>query len=128
MDNETQLIGIAHMHVHDETWRIAIDSFTTHAFLTLDLDGVIRSWSVGAERLFGYPADHIVGRHLSVLFVPADRDIGIPTQALQRAAQDGAVASNRRFVHRDGTLRYVRTTAGLYASGVRPGGLRRRGP
>ena len=110
MDNETQLIGIAHMHVHDETWRIAIDSFTTHAFLTLDVDGVIRSWSVGAERLFGYPADDIVGRHLSVLFVPADRDIGIPTQSLQRAAQDGAVASNRRFVHRDGTLRYVRTT------------------
>jgi PAS domain S-box-containing protein len=110
MDNETHRIGIARLSGHDATWRIAIDSFTTHAFLTLDLDGVIRSWSVGAERLLGYPADHIIGCHLSVLFVPADRDLGIPTQALQRAAQDGAVASNRRFAHRDGTFRHVRTT------------------
>ena len=97
-------------HATDQMWRIAIDSFTSHAFLVLDADGAITSWSVGAERLFGYPADDILGRHVACLFMPADQEIGVPAVALQRAERDGSVSSHRRFVHSDGTLRYVYTT------------------
>jgi PAS domain S-box-containing protein len=92
------------------SWRNAIDSFTTHAFLVLDSGGVITSWSIGAERLFGYSADHMLGRHVACLFTPVDRELGVPTLALQRAERDGTVSSHRRFVHCDGTPRYVYTT------------------
>ncbi len=42
------------------------------AILSTDQDGVIRSWNAGAERLYGWGAGEIVGRHASLL-VPQDR-------------------------------------------------------
>ena len=42
-----------------------------HAVVTVDTRGVIRFWSQGAERLFGYPAGEAVGKRLD-LIVPAE--------------------------------------------------------
>jgi len=36
------------------------------------LDGVIQSWNAGAERTFGYSANEIVGRSVTIL-IPPDR-------------------------------------------------------
>src|SRR5436190_1331517 len=33
----------------------------------VDTDGIVRSWSTAAERLFGYPEDEIVGRYARAL-------------------------------------------------------------
>jgi len=37
-----------------------------------DLEGVITSWNKGAERVFGYAADEVIGKPVSLL-IPADR-------------------------------------------------------
>lgn len=42
------------------------------AILSLDMDGIIRSWSRGAEQMFGYSSDEIIGQHFAIL-VPDDR-------------------------------------------------------
>jgi PAS domain S-box-containing protein len=42
------------------------------AIVSKTLDGIIKTWNAGAERLFGYSADEAVGRHIS-LFIPAER-------------------------------------------------------
>ncbi|MDA0172671.1 EAL domain-containing protein [Solirubrobacter taibaiensis] len=41
-----------------------------------DVDGVVRAWSAAAVRLFGYPADGIVGRHASQLLPDAPLEPG----------------------------------------------------
>jgi PAS domain S-box-containing protein len=43
-----------------------------HAILSKDLDGTIRTWNRGAERLYGYSPDEAVGRSVQML-VPGDR-------------------------------------------------------
>jgi len=50
----------------------AIVESSDDAIVSKSLDGIIQSWNAGAERLFGYTAEHAIGRHIS-LIIPADR-------------------------------------------------------
>lgn len=45
----------------------AIISSSADAIFTKSLDGTILSWNRGAERLYRYPADEVIGRHVTLL-------------------------------------------------------------
>ena len=42
------------------------------AIISVELDGTIRTWNRGAEELFGYMADEVIGKP-KTLIVPEDR-------------------------------------------------------
>ena len=50
----------------------AIIESSDDAILSKNLDGIIASWNPGAERLFGYKAEEIVGKSVTLL-IPAER-------------------------------------------------------
>ncbi|HYE49832.1 MAG TPA: PAS domain S-box protein, partial [Azospirillaceae bacterium] len=45
----------------------AVVASTGDGIMSFDLDGVVLSWNPGAERLFGYPPQEALGRHVSFL-------------------------------------------------------------
>jgi PAS domain S-box-containing protein len=52
---------------------VSIVESSEDAVISKDLDGVIRTWNAGAERLFGYTADEAIGQPVTMLF-PAGRE------------------------------------------------------
>lgn len=48
----------------------AIVEHSGDAMLTKDLNGIVRTWNASAERLFGYRAEEIIGKRVTVLFPP----------------------------------------------------------
>lgn len=51
-------------------WMSSIVTSTDDAIIGEDLAGVITSWNVGAQHLFGYTAEEAVGRHITLLIPP----------------------------------------------------------
>nr|WP_315254828.1 EAL domain-containing protein [uncultured Duganella sp.] len=74
------------------------------AIFTLDLQGVITSWNLGAEQIFGYPAKDIVGKHTDGLFTQSDRAEDQPQREMQTARLANRAADYRWHARRGGAL------------------------
>jgi diguanylate cyclase (GGDEF)-like protein/PAS domain S-box-containing protein len=44
------------------------------AVITTDLDGYVTDWNKGAEKMFSYTSDEVLGRHISFIYPEEDRD------------------------------------------------------
>lgn len=69
----------------------AIVESSDDAIVSKDLNGIVQSWNRGAERVFGYSAEEMVGNHISIIAAP-DRINEMPA-ILQR------VRSGQRIDH-----------------------------
>lgn len=87
----------------------AIIAGSDDAIFSKTLDGVITSWNRGAERIYGYTAEEIIGQHLSVL-VPAEKHNDL-TYIMERIRAGQSVDHYETVrKHKDGTLMYVAIT------------------
>ena len=73
------------------------------AIYMLDPSGHIVSWNPGAERIKGYTAAEIIGRHFSTFYTEEDRAGGAPARALQVATREGKFEAEVWRVRKDGT-------------------------
>jgi PAS domain S-box-containing protein len=52
----------------------AIIQFSDDAIITKDLNGIITSWNPGAERIFGYSPEEVIGKPVTILMPPERHD------------------------------------------------------
>ena len=79
----------------EELFELLVESSTDFAMFTIDPNGIVTSWNIGAERLFGYSELEILGRSGDVIFIPEDRAQGAAENERSRALAEGRAADDR---------------------------------
>src|ERR1044071_5309126 len=60
------------LRASEERFRLLVQSVKDYGIFMLDPDGTVASWNDGAERINGYTAAEIIGRHFSTFYPPED--------------------------------------------------------
>jgi PAS domain S-box-containing protein len=87
----------------------SIISGSDDAIFSKTLDAIVTSWNAGAERMYGYTAEEVVGHPVSML-VPPDKpnDVAEIMQRIRAGESLDHYETVRR--HKDGSLLYVTLT------------------
>jgi formate hydrogenlyase transcriptional activator len=91
------------MRNHDQQMCSIVESVRDYAIFMLDLEGFVVTWSPGGERLIGYTADDIVGKHFSRFFTREDVERDHPAELMRLAGVRGRIEEEGWRVHKDGS-------------------------
>ncbi|TDJ74717.1 PAS domain S-box protein [Pseudomonas putida] len=86
-----------------ERYEQLVQSVVDYAIYMLDPLGRVVSWNAGAERIKGYRADEVIGKHFSLFFTPQDINDGRPERLLRQALEKGVAQDEGWRVRKDGT-------------------------
>ena len=106
--------NLTYLNREQQAFFAAIVNASDDAMLTKTLDGIITSWNRGAEKMFGYNEDEIIGKHVFLLIPP---QLQHEEAYLANKLRDGKTADHYETerVRKDGTVFY----ASLNASPIR---------
>jgi PAS domain S-box-containing protein len=83
-------------------FQMFVHAVQDYAILMLDPQGNIATWNLGAERLKGYEANEIIGKHFSI-FYPASEQDEKPKYELEVAAREGRFEDEGWRLRKDGS-------------------------
>jgi len=86
----------------ERQFRLLVEGVTDYAVCMLDRNGYVSNWNPGAQRIKGYTADEIIGKHFSIFYTPEERAAGVPKRALGVARQDGRYEAENWRVRKSG--------------------------
>jgi PAS domain S-box-containing protein len=86
-----------------------VDAIQEYAIFLVEPDGTIGSWNAGAERIKGYTAQEVLGRHLSLFYTAEDVAAGEPQRLLREAEAHGHVEAEGWRVRKNGTRFWAAT-------------------
>ncbi len=97
------LTGVTLSESVGEIGHLLIQTVTDYAIFMLDLAGTVRSWNAGAERIKGYTAEEIIGKHYSCFYTEEDRQQGMPLSGLEIAAKEERWEAEGWRIRKDGS-------------------------
>jgi PAS domain S-box-containing protein len=91
----------------EEQLRLIVEGARDYAILTTDPQGRIIQWSPGAEAVFGWTAEEVLGQSGALIFTPEDREKGRPAEEMIIALEQGVAPDVRWHVRRDGSRAFI---------------------
>jgi PAS domain S-box-containing protein len=91
------------LRTSDEQYRMLVDGIEDYAIFMVDIEGKIVTWNAGAQRIKGYKAQEIIGRHYACFFGAEDISHGWPQQILRIAADSGRHTEQGMRIRKDGS-------------------------
>jgi PAS domain S-box-containing protein len=87
----------------EEEFRMLVSGVRDYAIFLLDPEGYVASWNAGAERIKGYRAHEIIGRHFSTFYMPEDLAAGKTEKELEIAIREGKYEEEGWRLRKDGS-------------------------
>lgn len=84
-------------------YRLIVESATDYAIITMDAGRRVTGWNPGAESLFGWSQDEVLGQSADLIFTEEDQAAGRPREEVQEARESGRASDDRWHVRRDGS-------------------------
>ena len=91
------------LRLSEERFRLIVQTVRDYAIFMLDPTGHIATWNAGAERIKGYHADEIIGKHFSTFYPVEDQEWDKPAWELREATREGRFEDEGWRVRKDGT-------------------------
>lgn len=88
-------------------FKLLVDSVKDYAIFMLDPEGNVLTWNEGAQRIKGYKANEIIGKHFSVFYTQEAKDRNHPGYELEVAKKEGRYEEQGWRVRKDGSLLWV---------------------
>jgi len=86
-----------------DQFSLLVSSVVDYAIFVLDPSGTIVTWNEGAQRIKGYTADEIIGRHFSIFYSKEEIRNRKPEWELEVAKREGRYEEEGWRVRKDGT-------------------------
>jgi PAS domain S-box-containing protein len=91
-------------HERNEQQNLMLEGIRDHAIFMTDTEGRITSWPSGAQTIFQWAPEEVLGQDTGVLFTPEDREKGEHIAELKTASETGFAPDQRWHVRKDGSL------------------------
>ncbi|WP_413293512.1 response regulator [Bdellovibrio sp. HCB185ZH] len=90
--------------LQNESFEALVQSVVDYAIFALDRNGYVSTWNAGAQRIKGYSANEILGKHFSTFYLQDAIDRGHPAHELKVAAETGRFEEEGQRLRKDGTV------------------------
>jgi len=87
----------------EERLRLVAATTRDFAIITVDDEGLITTWNLGAQRIFGYSEEEMLRHPLATIFTAEDQANGVPEKEMRRALETGRSEDERWHRRKDGS-------------------------
>ena len=88
----------------EDRFRLMAEAVQDYAIFMLDPEGNVSTWNKGAERIKGYKASEIIGRHFSCFYPEVDVRAEKPRRELETAIENGRLEDEGWRCRKDGSM------------------------
>jgi PAS domain S-box-containing protein len=87
----------------ERDYLLLVENVKDYAIVLIDPQGYVASWNAGAQKIKGYTADEIIGKHFSIFYTKEDIAQGKTEKELSIALKDGRYEDESWRVRKDGS-------------------------
>jgi PAS domain S-box-containing protein len=103
VDRAVRDLASERLQHRDERFRLLVETVKDYAIFMLDPSGVVVTWNAGAERIKGYKAEEILGKHFSTFYLPEEIASGKCEMELATAVAEGRFEDEGWRLRQDGS-------------------------
>ena len=102
-----RLFKLSELRTTEQRFRLGVEEAKDYAIFLVDTGGRVTDWFPGAEEVFGYGADEMVGKAAKILWTPEDRASNEDEKEIATATQNGVASDVRWHMRKDGSRVFI---------------------